>query len=354
MKNTPTHILFEPSGCLSRESLSHFVAGNLNKTEMAVVKAHLKTCEFCAMAAEGLAMADPEEFNQDLEIIFASLKKLEIPEEDLTPEYTGEVEGVGFPGKIDAEMFTSEVHKLEKATDDQSVKKLPIHQKSLFRKYRAEMIAAILLLLLAIGTRQIYVGLSPEKRQSKLARVESEYIDDKEIIQQEIIRSESPGEERLVKRPTPLKPVEISIVSDNQEDISAPGFEPSHKNAGTGMQMQSSIEEEEAEGVEIFAIAEQAPEFPGGDKKRIEFLTENIKYPDQALENGVQGTVYIGFVVEKDGSITDTRVLRGIGKGCEEEAFRAIRMMPKWKPGTQSKQPVRMQVNLPITFTLPK
>ena len=334
MKNIPQHTLFGPSGCLSREGLLLFELGKLNAQETALVKAHLQTCEFCAMAAEGLAMADPQEFEQDLETIYASLKEVEIPEE------------------------------LQQSKEN-TVKSMPPPQKSFFRMYRLEMIAAALLLLLVLSARQIYVGLLTDKQQSELARVEPEDVNEMEVIQQEITRREPHGEERLEKRPTPLKPVEISVVSDNQKSISAPGSEPSHNNlknksaldaseekhnaSGAVMQMQ---EEEEVEGVGIFSIAEQAPEFPGGDKKRIEFLTENIKYPDEARELGVQGTVYIGFVVEKDGSITDPRVLRGIGKGCEEEAFRAIRMMPKWKPGTQKGRAVRMQMTLPITFIL--
>ena len=343
MKNNPEHILFGPSGCLSREGLALFARGKLSMQELAAVKDHLQTCEFCALAVEGMAMADPQEFDQDLEAIYASLKEVnvEVPEEEL-----------------------------KKTADHQKFKKMPVPQKSFFRRYPMEMIAALLLLLLAIGARQIYVGLLNGKQQSELVRIAPEDADEMEVIQQEIRRSNPLEEERLVKRPTPLKPVQISVVSDHQEDISALRSESSNTNAqekaasdvieeghntsGAVIQMQGAMEEEEVEGVEIFTVVEDAPEFPGGDKKRIEYLTENIKYPDEAREFGVEGTVYVGFVVEKDGSIKDAKVLRGIGKGCEDEALRVIRLMPNWKPGTQRRRPVRVQMTLPVTFTLGK
>ena len=94
------------------------------------------------------------------------------------------------------------------------------------------------------------------------------------------------------------------------------------------------------------------PEFMGGDKARIRFLASNLKYPQAARKAGIQGMVYVTYVVEKDGSITNARLLRGIGGGCDEEAVRVVAAMPKWKPGTQRGKPVRVQYNLPIKFAL--
>jgi protein TonB len=112
------------------------------------------------------------------------------------------------------------------------------------------------------------------------------------------------------------------------------------------------VEEEEVEEEEIFIVVEEQPSFPGGDRERIRFLAENIEYPQLARESGIQGTVYVTFVVEKDGSVTDVRVMRGIGGGCDEEAVRVVKMMPQWKPGKQRGKPVRVQFNMPIRFTL--
>ena len=94
------------------------------------------------------------------------------------------------------------------------------------------------------------------------------------------------------------------------------------------------------------------PEFQGGDEELMKFLKNNISYPQMAKEAGTQGTVHLTFVVEKDGSITDVKLLKGIGDGCEQEAMRVVKMMPKWKPGINHGNPVRVQCNLPIKFKL--
>ena len=78
----------------------------------------------------------------------------------------------------------------------------------------------------------------------------------------------------------------------------------------------------------------------------------NIKYPEVARTSGITGTVYVQFVVEKDGSISDVKVVRGIGGGCDEEAVRVVKSMPRWKPGKQRGQPVRVYFTLPIEFKL--
>ena len=103
---------------------------------------------------------------------------------------------------------------------------------------------------------------------------------------------------------------------------------------------------------EIFTVVEEQPGYPGGEEARISYLQQNIKYPEEAKELGIQGKVFVTFVVEVDGTITDVRVLRGIGGGCDEEAIRVVKSMPKWVPGKQRGVPVRVQFNLPIKFTL--
>ncbi len=111
-------------------------------------------------------------------------------------------------------------------------------------------------------------------------------------------------------------------------------------------------EESEIQEQEIFRVVENAPAFPGGDNARMKFLQDNIKYPAMARESGIQGTVYVTFVVERSGAVTDVKILRGIGGGCDEEAVRVVKNMPKWEPGKQRGKPVRVQFNMPIKFTL--
>ncbi|MBC8319584.1 MAG: M56 family metallopeptidase [Bacteroidetes bacterium] len=102
----------------------------------------------------------------------------------------------------------------------------------------------------------------------------------------------------------------------------------------------------------IYKVVEVMPEFPGGTKKLISYLGNNIKYPEEAKKNGVQGRVFVTFVVEKDGRVNEVGILRGIGSGCDKEALRVIKSMPKWSPGMYQEEPVRVQYNLPVKFAL--
>ena len=108
------------------------------------------------------------------------------------------------------------------------------------------------------------------------------------------------------------------------------------------------VQEEE----KIFTVVEEMPGFPGGEEKLFDYLRKNIKFPPVARENGIQGRVFVTFVVDKDGKVKDVKILRGIGGGCDEEALRVIRSMPDWTPGRQNGRSVSVQYNLPVNFTL--
>jgi protein TonB len=103
---------------------------------------------------------------------------------------------------------------------------------------------------------------------------------------------------------------------------------------------------------EIFVVVEEQPEFPGGNAAMMKFLSDNIKYPVIAQENGIQGRVITNFVVERDGSITDVQVVRGVDPSFDKEAVRVIQSMPKWKPGKQRGSAVRVRFTLPVVFRL--
>ena len=103
---------------------------------------------------------------------------------------------------------------------------------------------------------------------------------------------------------------------------------------------------------EVYQIVDEMPGFPGGEEKLMEFFTKNIEYPKEAREAGIQGRVFVGFVIEKDGSISNVKVLRGIGHGCEEEAVRVVKSMPNWKPGKLYGEVVRVSYQIPVNFKL--
>jgi periplasmic protein TonB len=113
-----------------------------------------------------------------------------------------------------------------------------------------------------------------------------------------------------------------------------------------GTVVEAKVEEQ------IFTVVEQNPEFPGGIQEMYKYLGKNIRYPSAASRANVSGKVFLTFVVNTDGSIQDVQVLKGLGFGCDEEAIRVVKTMPKWKPGKQSGRPVRVKYNLPISFQL--
>lgn len=112
------------------------------------------------------------------------------------------------------------------------------------------------------------------------------------------------------------------------------------------------VEEEPVEEEQIFQVVEEMPEFPGGMAECLKFLAKNIKYPTIAQENGTQGRVTVQFVVNRDGSIVDAKVLRGVDPYLDKEAIRVISSMPKWKPGMQRGKAVRVKYTVPVMFRL--
>ena len=113
---------------------------------------------------------------------------------------------------------------------------------------------------------------------------------------------------------------------------------------------EEAPEEEEVE--EIFTIVEDQPAPNGGMAAFYQFVQKNLKYPAQARRMGIEGKVFVQFVVDKDGSLTEVQAVKGIGAGCDEEAVRVIQGAPKWKPGKQRGRSVKVRMILPITFKL--
>ncbi|HLG35419.1 MAG TPA: energy transducer TonB [Bacteroidia bacterium] len=102
----------------------------------------------------------------------------------------------------------------------------------------------------------------------------------------------------------------------------------------------------------IFFVADVMPQFPEGERKWIEYLRKTLQYPSKAKANKVSGRVYVQFVIERDGKVSRAKIIRGIGSGCEEEALRVIKAMPKWTPGKMRGEPVQVQMSMPVNFKL--
>lgn len=100
----------------------------------------------------------------------------------------------------------------------------------------------------------------------------------------------------------------------------------------------------------VYTVVEEMPSFPGGETARLEFFWKHIKMPEEAREKGVNGRVYVSFIVRPDGKITDVSIFKGLGWGCDEEVLRVVKMMPDWIPARQSGKPVSVQFTMPVGF----
>ena len=103
---------------------------------------------------------------------------------------------------------------------------------------------------------------------------------------------------------------------------------------------------------EPFLVVEEMPQFPGGDEALLSFIAKNIKYPKAAQRMGIEGRVTLSFIIDEKGAITNIKVLRGVGAGCDEEAIRVLKLLPNYSPGKQRGVPVKVQMQLPVNFVL--
>ncbi|AFL82789.1 TonB family protein [Belliella baltica DSM 15883] len=157
--------------------------------------------------------------------------------------------------------------------------------------------------------------------------------------------------------PPPPPPVEQPIIQEIPDEIEIEekievNFDVDVKEETVIKEIVISDAPVEEKAETIFDVVENAPNPPGGMEGWNEYLRKNLKYPTQARRMGIEGTVYVVFVVNTDGSIQDVDVLRGIGGGCDEEALRVVKAAPKWEPGKQRGRPVRVRMRLPIRFKL--
>ncbi|WP_374164968.1 energy transducer TonB [Arcticibacter sp. MXS-1] len=143
-----------------------------------------------------------------------------------------------------------------------------------------------------------------------------------------------------------------TIATKTQEGIEVPAIESPASLPATGGAGTGEVSTGEGDGLVDFHLVEKFPEFPGGVEAFGNYLRKNLRYPASAVDNNVAGRVFVSFIVERDGTLTDIKVVKGIGFGCDEEAVRVLKKSPAWSPGIQNKQRVRVQYTLPIMFSL--
>ena len=187
---------------------------------------------------------------------------------------------------------------------------------------------------------EIVYDIQPEEEQ-----VQQDQLMNSEKFTDYAMDDEAPQE--VTKTQDETEKSDVAISSVNFDQGSDEGQEVLKQNQVVVEQVEQKEEE-----TKIFEVVEQMPQFPGGDAALMQYLSSHIKYPVVAEENGIQGRVVCTFVVERNGSITDVRVVKSVDPSLDKEAVRVIKSMPNWIPGKQNGSAVRVKYTVPVTFRL--
>ena len=163
----------------------------------------------------------------------------------------------------------------------------------------------------------------------------------------EIKKDEEVKEDQEIKSQDELQETNTAIGAFNVE-----GNDEAEGEVLKAKEVIAEPEPPKVEETKVFDVVEEMPQFPGGQAALLEYLAKNIKYPVVAEENGVQGRVIVTFVVERDGSITDVKVVKSVDPSLDKEATRVVKSMPKWQPGKQNGSAVRVKYTVPVQFRL--
>lgn len=391
--------LFTASGCLTAEALERYVSGGLPAGDTDRLKAHLADCEFCSVALEGIMEWQKQntvtEYHPD-----APKHQRTTADVNHNKNFSHRMERVN-ERLHDRVKFHQEV-----ATEKEKRRVLSV-PSWLAVAASIVLFAGIYLILQhnkpsseSVATEQsgnktsipipalapdssatlnqpvVVAENRPAKKQSASQKgtvpVTVEIISDFDVVETE---AEVSGFVSVEQAPFPLaeslKPVlgiavnpetisankmqeAWNMMSDKESKQAAPSTATVYRTNNAPISVPSAAKEEISEEESaIFMVVEESPAFPGGADKLNRYLSENLHYPSEARENAISGTVFVRFVVDQTGKITNAEVIRGIGGGCDEEALRVVKGMPRWKPGKQRGKPVKTVFNLPVRFSLP-
>lgn len=200
--------------------------------------------------------------------------------------------------------------------------------------------------------------LNTEKKEAKVEKKEIIKQEPEKVVEQ--VKSSVKFTAPIIKKDSEVKEedeIKLDEVQKSDKAVGAFTVEGNDEVGGAVLKAKEEIAAPEppkhvVEETKIFTVVEQMPMYPGGDAALMGYLRDNIHYPTIAAENGVQGRVVVGFVVERDGSITDVNILRGVDPSLDREAMRVVKSMPRWNPGKQNGSAVRVKYQVPVSFRL--
>jgi TonB family protein len=369
-KNIKSSVHFTPSGCLTADALMLFVSGKLKGAELADTQQHISECPLCADAADGLRMWLNE--NSSLEIAYQN-------QDDIKPS-----------------LFHNRIGLLNERIDKRlDARKFRESEETKLLAYKPFLwLAAAASIILFVGVGYLF-WLQNQQNESLLAQKQLKDREAALIAQIPENLAYPPSNSNVIlninynsEKGSHIPPV-VTIVNDDvtlasnmvrasknsaaktddeaeytetREGVESDVFREEAgiykgQNAKRGLALRNSggamkKAETDEETNSVFISVQQMPSFPGGDAARKKYLSRTIRYPTQAVDDGIQGTIYVSFIVKTDGKITKVKLLRGIGGGCDEEALRVVSKMPQWIPGSQNGKKVDVLYNMPVSFTI--
>jgi len=378
-----------PSGCLIGDALMSFVSGSLKGSVLKSAEQHIAECPLCADAVDGLRMWLKENTSN------AGSKENLI---SVAPELTGK-RSSEHPHQFKSNVTKPDLFQARTNVINNRIKQRLYHHALLESEEEKSLSYKPFIWLAAAATIVLFIGgfyvlwLQNQFDNQKLSQ---------KLEMDSTLRLMSIGDRRYDTLPYPpsqsksvltikynrkkgvQSPPVLAIVTEDayrgvskgeasnsmadeveylkskrtqKSDAEEDSYESEHyrthaapntRNGGAAMKK----EEMEEDSRPVYTFVKEMPSYPGGDSERLKFLSKNIKYPAQAAENGIQGPVYVSFVVKTNGSLADIKIIQGIGGGCDEEALRVVKKMPNWKPGFQNGRKVAVLYNMRIDFKL--
>ena len=206
------------------------------------------------------------------------------------------------------------------------------------------------------NTQAVELSSLEQKKEAKVEKKEIIKTEPEKVVEK--VKSSVKFTAPVIKKDSEVKEedeIKLEEVEKSNKAIGSFTVEGNDEVGGEVLKAKEDIKAPEPpkhEENKIFTVVEQMPMYPGGDAALMQYLSSNIHYPAVAAENGVQGRVVVGFVVERDGSITDVNVMRSVDPSLDREAVRVVKNMPRWTPGKQNGSAVRVKYQVPVAFRL--
>jgi protein TonB len=351
--------LFTPSGCLTSEVLMLIVTGSSQELDLANAQKHISECPLCTDAAEGLRLwlkenkPDPASTVYPIPV-FDSKKSEHSDIKAYQPSRRTKLVG------SNTNLFNERTVRINERIQQRLHKHVTYEAEDSKRiSYKPFVwIAAAASVILLIGSffvvwiqNQYDSQKLAKQRTAELAMLESLASSDSITVtlpEYKAVHSMKGVTGALRKTSGIVEDSEIL----NQDELAVTPASNSVPEALEQELKAAETEKADEESMSVFTIVEEMPSFPGGDAERNKFFAENIQYPKQAADLGIQGIVYISFIINASGKMEDAKIIRGIGGGCDQEALRVVKLMPPWKPGRQNGKTVRTLFNMPVYFKL--